>query len=140
MVTREEKSCGAVVYCISDEKPVFLALQSKKHGHWGFPKGHVVDGETEVETAKREIFEECGANVVIDQSFRNVKYYDLKNCVRKEVVYFTGYADNDNVTICKEEILAYKWCDYKTIIRILTYESDKEVLKSAYEHITRTMT
>ena len=43
-----EKSCGAVIF----EGDKVLVIQQVK-GHWGFPKGHVEDGETEVETAIR---------------------------------------------------------------------------------------
>ena len=42
---KHEKSCGAVI--IKNNK--VLVLQQVA-GHWGFPKGHVEKGETEVET------------------------------------------------------------------------------------------
>ena len=40
-----EKSCGAIIF---DGDKVLILQQTA--GHWGFPKGHVEDGETEVET------------------------------------------------------------------------------------------
>lgn len=37
-----------------------LLVASKRTGLWGIPKGHVEDGETPLETAAREAFEEGG--------------------------------------------------------------------------------
>ncbi|MDR2666293.1 MAG: NUDIX domain-containing protein [Endomicrobium sp.] len=45
-------------------EPVFLLVNSKRSRLWGFPKGHVEKGESEFETATREIFEETGINKV----------------------------------------------------------------------------
>ena len=55
-----EKSCGAVIF---DGDKVLVIQQVK--GHWGFPKGHVENGETEIETALREIKEETNLDVEI---------------------------------------------------------------------------
>ena len=56
-----EKSCGIVLF-YSDE---FLVIQHSTEsndvkGHWDFPKGHVENNETELETAIRELQEETG--------------------------------------------------------------------------------
>ena len=56
-----EKSCGIVLF-YSDE---FLIIQhstesNELKGHWDFPKGHVEENETELETASRELKEETG--------------------------------------------------------------------------------
>ena len=40
------------------------SVSSRGGGHWDFPKGHIDDGETEIQTALRELEEETGiANV-----------------------------------------------------------------------------
>ena len=59
-----EKSCGAVVYDLQNDTPIVLVEYMKK-GHVSIPKGHVEEGETEVETAAREILEETGLPSVI---------------------------------------------------------------------------
>ena len=60
-----EKSTGAIIYRMENGIPLYLLLHytpsnEGKRGQWGFAKGHVEVGETEIETAKREIFEETG--------------------------------------------------------------------------------
>ena len=55
----KEKSCGGIIYKQENEVYKFLRIKPIL-GHWGFSKCHVEDGETEVETAIREIKEETG--------------------------------------------------------------------------------
>ena len=61
----KEKSAGAIIYRMENGVAQYLLLHytpsSKgKRGQWGFAKGHVEAGETEIQTAKREIAEETG--------------------------------------------------------------------------------
>ena len=46
---KKEKSCGTII--IDSNKRVLLVRQ--KLGWVGFPKGHMEQGETEIETARR---------------------------------------------------------------------------------------
>ena len=55
----KEKSAGAVI--INEGKVLLLhytGLKTDSVGYWDFPKGHIEKGETELETAKREVREE----------------------------------------------------------------------------------
>ena len=65
-----EKSCGAIIYRIKDDNLEFLTISHRSDGHWGFPKGHVEKGESEEETAIREIYEETGLQVNLIDGFR----------------------------------------------------------------------
>ena len=52
----------------------------KKQGHWDFPKGHVEDGETELQTALRELAEETGiTDVEVFPDFNHkISYHIMK--------------------------------------------------------------
>ena len=61
VIAQFHKSCGVLVY--RDENGVreyLLALQMGDN--WSIPKGHMEAGETEEETALRELFEETGVS------------------------------------------------------------------------------
>ena len=72
---KKEKSCGAVIYKF-EENELYVLLLKHNLGHWSFAKGHVESGETEVETAKREVNEEVGVDIEIDDSFRIMVSYN----------------------------------------------------------------
>ena len=58
-----EKSCGAIVYRKYHGNTEILLIKHINSGHWSFPKGHVEAGESEAETARREIKEETNFSV-----------------------------------------------------------------------------
>ena len=86
-----EFSCGGVVFADTGEGRKYLLIRSKS-GFWGFPKGHMEAGETEEQTARREVREETGSDVVFLEGFRASDEYPLtregKPDVRKQVTYF----------------------------------------------------
>ena len=71
---KKERSCGAVVYKREHDRTLFL-LERMVQGHVSLPKGHMEAGETEEETARREIREETGLETALDTSFRHVITY-----------------------------------------------------------------
>ena len=71
-----EKSCGAVVYTKINGTIKYVLAQSLE-GEWGFPKGHTEKGETEEQTALREIYEEVHLKVNILKGFRATDAYML---------------------------------------------------------------
>ena len=54
-----EYSVGSVIYRRENGKILFLLLHYVS-GHWDFVKGHKEKDETDLETLKRETFEETG--------------------------------------------------------------------------------
>lgn len=92
----KEKSCGAVVFTRGSGGEILYVLVEQRSGQYSFPKGHVEAGETEEQTALREIWEETGLHPEILPGFRDGETYELrkKPGVSKDVVYFIAeYAD-----------------------------------------------
>ena len=125
-----EKSCGAVIF---DEDKVLVIQQVK--GHWGFPKGHVEDGETEVQTAIREIKEETNLDVEIDETHRYVERYSPEEGVEKDVVFFIAKKIGGEVKVQKEEVKDTEWLLPKDAMERLTYETSKVILKKVMKDI-----
>lgn len=127
-----EKSCGAVIYRKSGIDIEFITVKSKGNGHWGFPKGHVEEGESEKETAIREVFEETGLQVTLLDDFRTKIEYSLSESILKEVIFFIGKTSKFDVAIQEEEIEDYKWLNYNDMLEKLTFKSAKNVLKEVH--------
>ena len=130
-----EKSCGAIVFRKFHGNVEILLIKHDNGGHWSFPKGHVEKDETELETAKREIMEETGITVMLDQTFREVVTYYPKRESKKEVVYFIGKALNVDCVPKLEEISEVKWVQLESSYAILTYENDRQLLSKATPYL-----
>ena len=83
------------------------------------PKGHVEDGETEIECALRELEEETGItthDIDLDRSFRFTTQYQVwkkksQRFADKTTVIFLGYLKTD-VTIRVTEHQGFQWRDW----------------------------
>ena len=125
------KSCGAIVYRRFHGNIEILLIKHVNSGHWSFPKGHVEGDETELETAKREIKEETGLDVILDQTFRETVSYSPRRDTQKIVVYFLALARNYDFVPQEEEIAEIRWVDIVRAARMLTYENDKTIVNKA---------
>ncbi len=126
-----EKSCGAIVYRKFHGNTEILLIKHVNSGHWSFPKGHVEDEETEVETAMREVREETGIDVIIDPTFRETVSYSPKKDTQKVVVYFVAKAKNFDFSPQEEEISEIKWVEIGRASTVLTYENDRSIVNKA---------
>ena len=126
-----EKSCGAIVYRRFHGNIEILLIKHINSGHWSFPKGHVEGDETELETARREIKEETGLDVILDQTFRETGSYSPKRDTQKVVVYFLALARNYDYVPQEEEIAEIRWVDIARATHMLTYENDKTIVNKA---------
>ena len=132
---RTEKSCGAVVFRNKNDNIQVLLIRHLNGGHWAFPKGHVEKGETEEQTALREILEETGLAVELDNRYRQVVSYSPKKDVVKDVVYFVATASSDAATVAQEEeISQIVWVDMHNAADYVSFDNDKKVLLGAIEH------
>ena len=129
---KTEKSCGAVVFIRGIAKTKYL-LVKQKNGYYGFPKGHMENEETELETARREIKEEVGLNVDFIGDFRQAVEYQIPDAdgTVKTVVYFLAEFKRQKIKIQESEIEKYALVDYHKAMELIKYENIREVLKNA---------
>ena len=125
-----EKSCGAVIF---DGDKVLVIQQVK--GHWGFPKGHVEEGETEVETAIREIKEETNLDVEIDETHRYVETYSPEEGIEKDVVFFIAKKIGGEIKVQEEEVKCTEWLLPEEAMERLTFESSKSILNKVMKDL-----
>lgn len=131
----KEKSCGAVVYRKNNNELEFL-LVYQNNGHYSFPKGHVENNETEIETAKREIKEETNLDVEIDSNFRyEISYFLESKNVMKDAVYFIATPITFDLKSQEGEINECVWNNYNDTMQLLEFDNIKEVFKAAYNYI-----
>ena len=133
---KKEKSCGAVVYT-RDGGSLRYVLVEQHSGQFSFPKGHVEAGETEEQTALREIWEETGLRPVIIPGFRDGESYSplKKPDVMKDVVYFLAeYSDQPFAPSTTDAVWAGLFSFEEALAKLPT-ESRRRVLRHADEFL-----
>ena len=125
-----EKSCGAVIFAERSGERYYLVEQMLK-GHFSFCKGHVEGGETELETAEREIREETALEVRFVDGFREVVRYSPYPGAVKTVVFYLAHAGRTETAAQPEEVKEILWLSEADALRTLTYDSDREILRKA---------
>ncbi len=136
---KREYSAGAYIFRRSGSSFKLLMLKRLREGSYDLPKGHIEDGETEEQAAKREIMEEVGLRVDLMPSFRDVanyEYYRDGRKVRKTVVYFIAEVSKPNVRV-SEEHSGYLWCDLDDALRHVYYKNFFPHVKRAFEYVKR---
>lgn len=136
---RYVKSCGFVAYKQIGNENCYLIIKSL-NGDVGFPKGHMEPGESELETAIRELKEETGIDVNVVQGFRRQIEYELRRApdTIKQSVYFLGECVSDNI-ICQEaEVTEAGFVSYEDALKLLTFEETKNILEDAEKFLDKT--
>lgn len=127
-----EKSCGAVVYTVRDGQRLYL-VEHTPSGKHVLPKGHVEAGESEAETALREIREETNLEVALDCSFREIAVYSPKPNVEKTVVFFLAQPTSWELIPQPGEVESLSWLPFEEAEPLMTYPPVREVLIKAEE-------
>ena len=137
---KKDYAYGVIVFYVENGTVYYLILKQIQ-GHWSFPKGHAEDGETKLETAKRELEEETGISEVelISDEPRVRDEYIINSKkskpVQKIVEFFIGEVGSKDIVMQEGEIFDHKWITTEEGESVFTYDSSKRLLKSANDLI-----
>jgi len=121
---------------------LIVIVKNKRHGEdsdnsfWGYPKGHLEDGEKPSDAALREVYEETGFKVKLanDTPIAESRYeITLENEVINKTVWF--YEMEVIKAFDKEpdnEIDELAVLGYEDALKLLTFEEDKKILKYVF--------
>ena len=122
---------------IANNENKLLALYSEPHpehgpGGWFVVTGGLEENETFEQAVKREVKEET--NLPIKEIFplNCGSIYPWNNETCKEINYLS-FVDANNNIILNEEHSKYKWLNLDGFINIITWDEDKELLKTILE-------
>lgn len=123
-----EKSCGCIVF--NNDK---VLIEKSLHGFYGFPKGHVEDGETYEECAVRETFEETGIKVFIDSKYSFKVSYLMQEKYPKQVIYFIAFLNgSDEIKVQESEVESACWVDVSKVRGMLSFDNLKVLWDKVY--------
>jgi 8-oxo-dGTP pyrophosphatase MutT (NUDIX family) len=134
-----EVSAGGIVFRrLPDLAPQFLLIKDS-YDNWGFPKGHLEDGESPAEAALRETAEETGLSDlvlqgpirVIDWHFRFRGRHIHKYCH----FFLFESPDGEPCPQIEEGITDCQWRTLDEALDLLSYDNARGVLKRAGEMV-----
>lgn len=130
-----ERSAGAIIFYQEEKKIEYLILRYTVN-YWGFPKGHVEKGESDRETAKREIYEETGIkDLTFISGFGKKARWSFKRgshgeVINKEAIFYLGQSKTKKVKLSYEHN-DYLWMPFDEAIKIVSFDNMKTILKEA---------
>lgn len=137
-----EKSCGIIPFREVDGEIRYLVISSAvtRREHWEFPKGGVEEGEREIETALRELWEETGVRKVrVLPGYREPIRYIYRRpegLVSKQVVYFVARVEDPTVKLREVEAKDYRWANYEEARKLLRHANARALLERCHAFIT----
>ena len=140
-LVRDETSAGGVVFRVDEARPIYLLIRDS-YQNWGFPKGHVENGEAPATAALREVAEETGLR---DLSMRGPIdeidwYFKHDGDLIHKVCYFflMQTAESETSPQRDEGITACRWFAFDDAAAAIAYPNARDVLHRAHAMVGAT--
>jgi len=140
---KQETSAGGVVYRMGytadgTPRPLFLLIRDS-YRNWGFPKGHLEEGEAPEAAAVREVEEETGlAGVELRGAIETIDwYFRFRGRLIHKVCHFY-LMETTTAETCPqraEGITACRWAPFEDAVQMTSYANAREVLRRANEMV-----
>jgi ADP-ribose pyrophosphatase YjhB (NUDIX family) len=136
---QRETSAGGVVYRMEAGTHLFLLIRDS-YANWGFPKGHLEQGERAEDAALREVREETGLNdLELRGRIETIDwYFRFRGRVIHKICHFFLMETTQVETAPQrtEGITACRWVSYGQAAESISYANARQVLRRANEMIT----
>lgn len=134
-----EPTAGGVIFRRNQKNEVEILLIQDSKDRWTIPKGHIEEGETAQETAKREIGEEAGLHDVEIIGWLgkiNFRYRRIDKLVLMTTQVFLVKALGDTDAIQKEDWMnGIKWFSFSDALDEIEYEDIGKLILLAMKKI-----
>lgn len=134
------RAAGALLWRENSQLEIEIALIHRpRYGDWSLPKGKVDDGESTLQCAYREVFEETGVKAQFTRELGSVEY--LESGESKRVKYWAAKAPSfDQQFKVNEEVDEIRWLNPADATALATHDSDKSIIENFLSQEPRTDT
>jgi N utilization substance protein B len=131
-----DKLGGAVVYA-KHEGEYMLAFVHDVFGHWTLSKGKLEEGEDDKDATKREIKEEIGLDITVEDELSRNEYiatHPERGKVRKQVAYFLAKSEYQPLVLEEKGGLdKAEWFKLADIVNLNFYNDILPIITKAIE-------
>lgn len=136
----KEKLGGAVVY-LKENKKILLALVHDVFGYWTLSKGHAEENESLKDCTIREIKEEIGIDIKLEEELGANDYVASdpeKGKIRKIVSYFLASTKDKNIKLKETGGLDdTKWFTLEEIANLKMYDDIRPIITRAVKILNK---
>jgi len=137
-MARDETSAGGVVFRFADDGLVYLVIRDS-YQNWGFPKGHIEDGEAADRAAVREVSEETGlSDLSVRGAIETIDwFFRFRGQLIHKVCHFFLMQTGESMTSPQhaEGITACRWTRFEDACDLVSYANARDVLRRAQEMV-----
>lgn len=128
-------SAGGLVYRTSGGRLEVVICGRNSENLWGLPKGTPDEGETVEQTALREVREETGLEVEIENKLGEINYWFSRPGVRfhKTVHHFLMRPIGGDTRNHDHEYDVVEWAPAQEALRRLSYANERMMVEKALE-------
>lgn len=121
---------------IISNKDRFLILNNMR-GNWVFIKTPAEENKSPEQVMRDESEKLLNIKTLIFikgfEEKQEYFYKKEKQTIHKEVSYMIAETNENEIEL--SEYQAYEWLEYEKALQKLTFKADKDILKTAYEHM-----
>ena len=126
--TKYVKCAGAIIINKNNE----VAIVNQNYDSWSLPKGHIDPGETKIDAAKRELYEETG---IKDATL--IKYIGEYGRYRIGLNGEDVKSDQKTLKPIDPHNPEAKWVPYQEVEKFLTHPNDRAFYKKEIKTIIK---